>query len=181
MTILSLIGFMSKPEVRAISLETEEFCRPPATRVVYRAFSLRHNNYVTFPAGVQVCVEFKSMNMEKLSAYAQNLPQEAKQRYSEKISIIENIDPFNLFREPVSSVLPVHQCNLPLVDASDLVSYLVLQTSYVTLKQFKSHRSLESYNQFVNGWVKDVKGWKIADRVVVTGRVSSLNLWAVLA
>ena len=91
------------------------------------------------------------MNMEKLSAYAQNLPQEAKQRYSEKISIIENIDPFNLFREPVSSVLPVHQCNLPLVDASDLVSYLVLQTSYVTLKQFKSLRSLESYNQFING------------------------------
>ena len=30
-------------------------------------------------AGVQVCVEFKLMNMEKLSAYAQNLPQEAKQ------------------------------------------------------------------------------------------------------
>ena len=82
--------------------------------------------------------------MKKLSAYAQNLPQEAKQRYSEKISIIENIDPFNLFREPVSSVLPVHQCNLRLVDAAsdrDLVSYLLLQTSYVTLKQFKSHRS----------------------------------------
>ena len=100
----------------------------------YRALSLRHNNYVTFSAGVRICIEFKSMNMEKLSAYAQNLPQEAKQRYFEKISIIENIDPFNLFQEPVSSVLPVHQCNLPLVDASDLVSYLVLQTSYVTLK-----------------------------------------------
>ena len=91
--------------------------------------------------------------------------------------MIENVDPFQLFRGlPVSSTVQIQQCNLPQVDASDLVSYLVLQTSFITLKQFKSHRSLESYNQFVNGWVKDVNGWKIAGKVVVTGRVSSLSI-----
>ena len=91
--------------------------------------------------------------------------------------MIENVDPFQLFRGlPVSSAVQIQQCNLPRVDASDVVSYLVLQTSFVTLKQFKSHRSLESYNQFVNGWVKDVNGWKIAGKVVVTGRVSSLSI-----
>ena len=113
------------------------------------------------------------MNLEKLSAYAQKLPQEAKRRYLGKLSMIENIDPFpSLFRDP--PVIQIQQCSLPQVDASDLVSYLVtLQTSFVTVKQFKSHRSLESYNQFVNGWVKNVRGWKIAGKVVVTARVST--------
>ena len=35
-----------------------------------------------------------------------------------------------------------------------LVSYLVLQTSYITAKQFKVHKSLEAYNQSTSGWVK---------------------------
>ena len=110
--------------------------------------------------------------MEKLSAYAQKLPQEAKQRYLEKLSTIQDVDPFLLFQGLPKSTVQIQQCSLPLIDATDLVSYLVLQTSFVTPKQFKSRCSLESYNQFVNGWVKDVKGWKIAGKVVVTGRVS---------
>ena len=114
----------------------------------------------------------KLIIMEKLSAYAQKLPQEAKRRYVEKLSTIQDVDPFLLFQGLPVSTVQIQQCSLPLIDATDLVSYLVLQTSFVTLKQFKSHHSLESYNQFVNGWVKDVKGWKIAGKVVVTGRVS---------
>jgi hypothetical protein len=106
-----------------------------------------------------------------LSTYAKNLPQEAKQRYFEKLAMIENVDPFLLF-ESLAVRHKWQQCILPQVDASDLVSYLVLQTSFVTLKQFKSRRSLESYNQFVSGWVNDVKGWSISGKVVITGRVS---------
>ena len=45
---------------------------------------------------------------------------------------------------------------LPNVDASDLLCYLVLQTSFITAKQFKVRKRLEAYNQFVSGWVKDV-------------------------
>ena len=114
-----------------------------------------------------------AMNMVELSAYAQKLPAHAQKRYREKLSAMGNVDPFRLFRDP--PMIPIQRCSLPLVNASDLVSYLVLQTSSVTLKQFKSYRSLESYNQFVNGWVKDVKGYKIADKIVVIARVSCLN------
>ena len=42
------------------------------------------------------------------------------------------------------------------VDSFDLVSYLVLKTSYMTSEQFKARKSLEAYNQFVSGWIKDV-------------------------
>ena len=54
------------------------------------------------------------------------------------------------------------------------MSYLVLQTSYITAKQFKAHKSLEAYNQSTSGWVKDVHVWNIADKYVVTGKVSSI-------
>ncbi len=58
--------------------------------------------------------------------------------------------------------------NLPPVEASDLVSFLVMETSFVTAKLFKAHKSMEAYNQFVR--VKDVSGW--TEKIVVTGRVS---------
>lgn len=58
------------------------------------------------------------------------------------------------------------------MEASDIVSYLVLQTSFLTAKQFKAYKSLESYNQFVSGWVKDVEGWNTHGKITVTGQVS---------
>ena len=38
--------------------------------------------------------------------------------------------------------------NLPPVEASDIVAYLVLQTSFLT-KQFKAYKSLEAYNNIM--------------------------------
>ena len=60
----------------------------------------------------------------------------------------------------------------PPVDACDLVSYLVLQTSFVTAKQFKARKGLEAYNRFVCGWVKEISTHKVAEKYVTTGRVS---------
>lgn len=101
-----------------------------------------------------------------LSSYCQKLPPDAKSRYLEKIQLISGLDPFCPFSlEKKSSILPP-------VDASDIVSYLVLQTSFVTAKQFKAHKSLEAYNQFVCGWVKDVQAFQMNAKFVVTARVS---------
>ena len=55
------------------------------------------------------------------------------------------------------------------MEAADIVSYLVLQTSFITAKQFKARKSLEAYNPFLNGWVKDVFSRKVAGKHVVTG------------
>ena len=62
----------------------------------------------------------------------------------------------------------------PPLDASDLVSYLVLQTNFITSKQFKALKSLEAYNQFVSGWVDDVRSctWKIKSYYLTKGCVS---------
>jgi len=101
--------------------------------------------------------------------YVQTLTSEAKERYLKKISLIGNIDPLSLGEK--GSFVGVEAAALPPVDASDLVSYLVLQTSFITAKQFKAHKSLEAYNQFTSGWVKDVKSWKVSGKTVVTGKV----------
>ena len=88
--------------------------------------------------------------MSKLSLYADSLPPDAKTRYMDKIESIGGLDPFSsdFVGEKSDVVPPVSGC--------DLVSYLVSQTSFITSKQFKAHKSLEAYNQFVSGWVKDI-------------------------
>ena len=35
---------------------------------------------------------------------------------------------------------------LPPVEASDFISYIVLQTSFITSSQFKARKSIEAYN-----------------------------------
>jgi len=54
---------------------------------------------------------------------------------------------------------------VPPVEASNLVAYLVLQTNFLTTTQFKAHKSLKAYNQFVCGWVNDVHSWKVAGKL----------------
>ena len=101
-----------------------------------------------------------------LSSYAANLSKEAKDRYVSKISVINGADPFlGVIAEAEAT------SELPPVEASDLVSYLVLQTSFIT-SQFKARKGLDAYNQFVCGWVKDVTTRKIAGKFLTCGRVS---------
>ena len=101
--------------------------------------------------------------MSQLSGYVQKLSSEAKQRYLNKLQLIGGIDPFCIQAKDHP------QTPLPPVDASDLVSYFVLQTSYISAKQFKAHKS---YNQFTNGWIKGVQAWSFEDKIVITGKVS---------
>ena len=54
---------------------------------------------------------------------------------------------------------------VPPVEASNLVAYLVLQINFLTTTQFKAHKSLEAYNQFACGWVKDMHLWKVAGKL----------------
>ena len=48
------------------------------------------------------------------------------------------------------------------------MSYLVLETSYYSLKQFKAYKSLEIYNQMVSGLITSVQV-KIIRNMFLTG------------
>ena len=60
---------------------------------------------------------------------------------------------------------------MPLVESTDIFNCLVLGTSSYTSNQFKAYRSLEAYNLFQSGWVKDVGGLVVNDKYVVLGKV----------
>ena len=102
-----------------------------------------------------------------LSEYAKALEGRVKERYLQKISVI-GVDPASI---PTDQFSP--EC-LPPVEISDLLSYLVLETSYYTNQQFKAFKSLETFNQMVSGFVTSVEGKLIAGiagKYVVRARV----------
>ena len=84
-----------------------------------------------------------------LSDYAKSLESRVRERYSQKISVIR-VDPASIPAEQFSP-----EC-LPPVEVLDLLSYLVLETSFYTNKQFKAFKSLEAFNQMVSGFVTSV-------------------------
>lgn len=75
-----------------------------------------------------------------------------KSRYLEKISLVR-IDPATLF------------------GATDLLCYLVMDTSFYTKEQFKAFKSMEAYNQMVSGFITNVKGKLICNKFVVVGKM----------
>ena len=68
-----------------------------------------------------------------LSSYAEGLESHVRERYLKKISVV-GVDPAAIPKEQFHS-----EC-LPPIEVSDLLSYLVLETSYYTNKQFKAFK-----------------------------------------
>ena len=102
-----------------------------------------------------MCVK-DEMDVLRLSPYAEKLSGAERKRYITKLELIGHVDPFLLISSGGDTSATF--CDLPAVDACDIVSYLVLQTSFLSAQQFKARKSLEAYNQFVNGWVKFKRG-----------------------
>ena len=99
-----------------------------------------------------------------LSSYAEGLESHVREQYLKKISLV-GIDPAAIPKEQFHS-----EC-LPPIEVSDLLSYLVLETSYYTNKQFKAFKSLEAYKQAVSGFIISVQGAEIRNKIVVVAKV----------
>ena len=102
-----------------------------------------------------------------LLQYAEGLPSEAKARYMDKVSVFGATDSFTGDPDDATS-------DIPPLEMCDLISYLVVLTSLVTAKQFKARKGVEGYNQFVNGWVKEVSIRKISGKYLSKGRIEML-------
>ena len=91
-----------------------------------------------------------------LSEYYKSLDPAVKRRYLKKISAV-GLDPVTLVGVKLNP-----DC-LPPIESVDLLSYLVLDTSYYSKEQFKNFKSLEAYTQVVSGFVTYVQGLQISD------------------
>ena len=121
-----------------------------------------------------------SFHIPVLSEYARALDKQVKRRYLEKISVV-GVDPVSIPSEQFDP-----EC-LPHIEATDLLGYLVLETSFYTRQQFKAYKSLEAFNQMVSGFVTSVRGCKISNKHVVVAKVRHsqrmndplVNIWII--
>ena len=87
--------------------------------------------------------------MLKLGEYVDKLPEDGKRRYREKTSLV-GFDPFALFESQAAAITGAKRWTLPPVDGSDIVSYLVLQTS---LSQPNSSRLISRWRLTISLFV----------------------------
>ena len=90
----------------------------------------------------KACEDLQSLaaNIPVLSDYVKGLASHVKSRYLQKISVV-GVDPASI---PSDQFAP--EC-LPPIESTDLLAYLVLETSHYTKDQFKAYKSLEAYHQ----------------------------------
>ena len=113
---------------------------------------------------VQSSENIKEKPCIPLSNYANELEPKVKKRYPDKISTT-TIDPVLIEGKNFEP-----DC-LQLVESTDLLFYIVLETSYYTRQQFKAFRSLHAHNQMVSGFISSVQGHVIKNKFVVLAKV----------
>ena len=64
---------------------------------------------------------------------------------------------------------------LPPIESIDLVSYLVLETSFYTKEQFKAFKSLQAYNQLVSEFVQSIPESKLLVSMLSWERFATLK------
>ena len=86
------------------------------------------------------------------SNYYTALETKTKRRYTEKIDLFSNCDPYPIKRDEMMTGIG----NFSSISYPDIVNYFLFVLSPLTKEELKPYKGLESYNQFVSGWVKKV-------------------------
>lgn len=99
---------------------------------------------------------------------------DVKTRYSAKIALCENHDPYKL----KDSDMTRNYEELPKVGYIDLFNYLVLTTSTYSKEQMCAFKSLDAYKHFASGWVRNICVKTIPNdkRIVVAYVLHSMRL-----
>ena len=88
----------------------------------------------------------------------------------EKLKLIDGKDPYE---DILSKEWSKERDVFPDITYPDIVNYLVNGKSAYTFEDLKAYKSLESYNQFVCGWVTDVSHTVINSRHLMLAKVSN--------
>ncbi|XP_049511551.1 uncharacterized protein LOC125939978 [Dermacentor silvarum] len=112
----------------------------------------------------------KVRSPEFCPSYMDELVGPTRARYKEKVGMCDGVDPYQLH-------VGVDTCSDPEVLLAttyvDIINYLVLSTSYVTLNEMKAYKSLEAHNYFTSGWVRNVAAKRLSSGlIIVLGEVS---------
>ena len=125
-----------------------------------------------------------------MHSYAEGLSPSEKKEYLTKTEKIKYNDPYKIKSSEFSSDVE----NFPNVTSLDMVNYFVLSPNpsfsasemlqlkkltsttspTYTKEEMKAFKSLDAHNQFVSGWVRDVRMALVEDHVIIRAKVSVL-------
>ena len=108
-----------------------------------------------------------------VSDYMEELDPPTRKRYKEKLKVIGGVDPCCIEGDDRIS----REATLPDITYPDVVNYLVFSPSPYTTEDMKSYKSLEAYNQVLDGWFTNVKICWHTDKVTAIKRqVNKMSL-----
>ena len=106
-----------------------------------------------------------------IPSYSLTLTSKAsKRRYNEKLKLLDCIDPYEVDMKEWQDDLDLW----PVITHVHACMYLILSPSPYTENDILNCKSLDSYQNFVKGWVRQVFVKAIAGKRIVIGKVSCL-------
>ena len=93
---------------------------------------------------------------------------DSKRRYSEKLALLDGADPYELPKA-------IWKDDVDLWPATAYIHvgmYLLFSPSPYTQEDLLNYKSLECYQRFTSGWVRDILVNVVADKRVIIAKVS---------
>lgn len=112
-------------------------------------------------------LSFRSSMESGRSTYYEQISQDMKIRYDEKIEKCNGIDPYTINERDLS----IDKKDFPEITIWDIQNHLVYSMSPFTKKMCKAIKSMEGYKFFESGFVLSVGSKKIENLVIVRGKV----------
>lgn len=109
-----------------------------------------------------------SLTSLKMSDHFQKLPNEMKQRYMEKISVINFKDPYMFKDKDFLTYVP----DFPKININHIVIYYAFTHSLYTNSQLKAVKSLDAYQYVQAKFVSELGCVKVHENYVVLGKVN---------
>ena len=104
--------------------------------------------------------------------------EDSKKRYANKLELINGLDQYEIpkkeWQDDVElwpAVTHIHACIIDYIIYA--CRYLILTPSPYTENDLLNFKSLDCYQNFVNGWVREVLVKAVNDKRIVVGKVSS--------
>ena len=103
-----------------------------------------------------------------MSTYFLSLNGVVRDRYIDKISVINHFDPYTLWN--TNNIVNIS--DMPEICFMDLVEYFLLNNSFYTSHQLKAYKSLDAFESYKAGFILKAICTKIQDHFIVLCEVS---------
>lgn len=94
---------------------------------------------------------------------------DSKKRYADKLDLVNGIDPYEIPRSEWQDNVDLW----PAITHVHVCMYLILSPSPYTKEDLLNYKSLDCYQNFVRGWVREVLVKTVDAKRIVIGKVSA--------